>query len=64
MHFFEKFSEQLEHTLDKNGSTGPAIMWQNQIQTIEYGINDTIRIKKIGTIMIIHSLNPLHGAVV
>ena len=35
----------LEHDLFKNVSKGPAFWGQTQIQTIEYGFNDTIRIR-------------------
>ena len=36
----------LELNLVKNVSNAPAFLWQNQIQTIEYGLNDKIWIKK------------------
>ena len=32
----------LKHNLFKNVSKGPAFLWQAQIQTIEYGLNDAI----------------------
>ena len=32
--------------LFENVSNGPAFLWKTQIQTIEYGLNDMIRIKK------------------
>ena len=35
----------LEHNLFKNAPKGPAFWGQTQIQTIEYGFNDTIRIR-------------------
>ena len=32
----------LEQNLFKSISKGPAFLWQTHIQTIEYGLNDTI----------------------
>ena len=40
----------------KNVSKGPAFLWQMQIQTIEYDLNVTIRIKKKEVILILHSV--------
>ena len=36
----------LEHTLFKNVSKWVIFLWQTQIQTIKYGLNDKKRIKK------------------
>ena len=33
-------------------------LWQTQIQTIEYGLNDTIQIKKKQVILILYSFAP------
>ena len=53
-----KLNLMLEHTYFKNGSSGPAFFWQTQIQTIEYGLNDAMRIKKKELILMIYSLTP------
>ena len=45
----------LKHNLFKKVSKGPAILWQTQIQTIEFGLNDTIRILKNEVILILYS---------
>ena len=49
---------KLKHNLFKNVSKGPAILWKTQIQTIEYGLNDAIRIKKNEFILIPFSFTP------
>ena len=38
--------KELEHNLFKNVSKKSLFLWQKQIQAIEYGPNDAIRIKK------------------
>ena len=40
-----KISIKLEHDFFKNISKGPALLWQKQIQTIWYGLNDKKRMK-------------------
>ena len=45
----------LKHNIFKNVSKGPAFLWQTQIQAIEYGLNDAIRIKKNEALMILYS---------
>ena len=37
---------RLEHNLFKNVSNWATFLWQTQIKTIKYGLNDTKRIKK------------------
>ena len=37
---------------------GPAFLWQTQIQTMEYGLNDAIRIKKNTVLLISYSFTP------
>ena len=41
------FQEFLVRNLFKNVSKGAAFLWQTQIQTIEYDLNDTIRMKRM-----------------
>ena len=41
-----EFLRALEHNLLKNVSNRQAFLWQTQIQAIEYGLYDTIQIKK------------------
>ena len=62
-YFIAYFSESevyigLEHILFKNGSKESLFSWQKQIQMIEYGLNDAIRIKKKQVILIIYSFTP------
>ena len=47
--------EILEHKWFKNVSKGPAFFGQRQLWTIEYGLNDKIRIKKKEVILILCS---------
>ena len=37
-----RVSKRLEHNSSKNVSKRPAFVWQTQIQTIEYGLNNKI----------------------
>ena len=48
----------LEHTLFKNVSNRVTFLWQTQIQTIEYGLNDTKRITKNQVTLILYSSTP------
>ena len=49
------FWRYLKRNSFKNVSKGPAFLWQTLIQTIEYGLNDAIGVKKNEVIMIIYS---------
>ena len=52
------YARALEHNLCKNVFMGPAFLWQTQIQTIEYGLNDTIRITKNEVILMLYTFTP------
>jgi len=46
----------LEHNLFKNVSNWVTFLWQTQIQTIKYDLNDTKRIKKKPVTLILYTL--------
>ena len=48
----------LEYNLFKNVFNWPTFLWQTQIQTTEYSLNDTIGIKKKGVFLMIYSFTP------
>ena len=48
----------LEHNLFKNASNWVIFLWDKQIQTIKYGLNDAKRIKKKQDILILYSYTP------
>ena len=52
------YARALEHNLCKNVFMGPAFLWQTQIQTIEYGLKDTILITKKDFALIFFSFTP------
>ena len=53
-----KYQKGLEQNSFKNVSKVPAFLWQTQIQPIEYGLNDTIRIQNNEVILILYSFTP------
>ena len=48
----------LEHNLFQNVSKWVTFLWQTQIQTLEYGLNDAKRIKKKQVTLILYSFTP------
>ena len=51
-------SPGLEHNLFTNVSEGTAFLWQTQIQTINHGLYDMIRIKSKELLFILYSFTP------
>ena len=48
----------LDHNFFKNVSKGPAFSRPTQIQTLEYGLDDAMRIKKKDLVLIEYSCAP------
>ena len=53
-----KYSNYLEYNSIKNVSNWVTFLWQTQIQTIKYGLNDTKRIRKKLVTLILCSFTP------
>ena len=58
-HNNHRFLQTLKHNLFKDVSKGLAILWQTLIQTIEYGLKNTIRIKRMKFYWYFIHLHPL-----